>query len=180
MDTSQEKKNKSVSKVEHTKDDIEKQTDDPPNPDKYEKITRLSRPNTVHGSPLDMMPATIREEMRHKMTKKCNKCSCVKPPRSHHCSTCGRCILKMDHHCPWMNNCIGLRNQKAFILFNFYTFVVTAWTVARVGYVSFMCMGEKTCDRFELIPGLHFITAVIMIFCVLFALFTIIMFFDQL
>jgi hypothetical protein len=35
----------------------------------------------------------------------CPKCNCIKPPRAHHCSTCGRCIVKMDHHCPWVNNC---------------------------------------------------------------------------
>ena len=29
----------------------------------------------------------------------CEVCSRVKPPRAHHCSKCGKCILKMDHHC---------------------------------------------------------------------------------
>ncbi len=33
----------------------------------------------------------------------CRRCQCVKPPRAHHCSTCDRCIMKMDHHCPYVH-----------------------------------------------------------------------------
>ncbi|CDU24751.1 uncharacterized protein SPSC_04584 [Sporisorium scitamineum] len=52
----------------------------------------------------------------------CNKCDAPKPDRTHHCSTCKRCVLRMDHHCPWLaNRCVGLRNHKAFFLFISYT-----------------------------------------------------------
>ena len=42
----------------------------------------------------------------------CEKCLCIKPDRSHHCSVCEDCTLKMDHHCPWVNNCVGFQNYK--------------------------------------------------------------------
>ncbi|KAJ7367393.1 DHHC palmitoyltransferase-domain-containing protein, partial [Mycena albidolilacea] len=48
----------------------------------------------------------------------CRKCWGPKPERAHHCSICGRCVLKMDHHCPWLGaKCIGHRTYPAFLHF---------------------------------------------------------------
>nr|XP_018917302.1 PREDICTED: probable palmitoyltransferase ZDHHC16 [Bemisia tabaci] len=51
----------------------------------------------------------------------CKKCIAPKPPRTHHCSVCNRCILKMDHHCPWLNNCVGHHNHRYF--FSYMIFI---------------------------------------------------------
>ncbi|KAJ5611027.1 hypothetical protein N7510_007746 [Penicillium lagena] len=64
----------------------------------------------------------------------CKKCQCPKPDRAHHCSTCKRCVLKMDHHCPWLATCVGLYNYKAFLLFLIYTSVF-CWVCCAVACV---------------------------------------------
>lgn len=38
----------------------------------------------------------------------------------------------MDHHCPWINNCVGERNQKYFIQFLVYVGVLSAYAVILV------------------------------------------------
>ncbi|KAF0852247.1 mitochondrial DHHC-type Zn finger (zf_DHHC) domain-containing protein (palmitoyltransferase) [Andalucia godoyi] len=45
----------------------------------------------------------------------CQKCDQFRPPHAHHCSLCGKCILRYDHHCPWIGQCIGWKNRKWFL-----------------------------------------------------------------
>eukprot|EP00929_Paragymnodinium_shiwhaense_P078606 TRINITY_DN40767_c0_g1_i3.p1 TRINITY_DN40767_c0_g1~~TRINITY_DN40767_c0_g1_i3.p1 ORF type:complete len:677 (-),score=123.05 TRINITY_DN40767_c0_g1_i3:123-2051(-) len=47
----------------------------------------------------------------------CVVCRARRRMRSHHCKECGRCVDRMDHHCPWIDNCVGLGNQRAFFCF---------------------------------------------------------------
>ena len=57
--------------------------------------------------------------------KICKYCKEIKPLRTHHCSLCDICVIKMDHHCPWINNCVGQNNQRYFLLFLFHSFCYT-------------------------------------------------------
>nr|GMD37057.1 probable protein S-acyltransferase 15 [Ipomoea batatas] len=59
---------------------------------------------------------------------KCDKCLGHKPPRAHHCRVCKRCILRMDHHCLWINNCVGHKNYKSFVLLVFYATVASTYS----------------------------------------------------
>lgn len=56
-----------------------------------------------------------------------------KPERTHHCSICKTCIVKFDHHCPWLNQAVGLHNERYFVMFLVWM-VVACGTVAVTGW----------------------------------------------
>ncbi|QRV91259.1 DHHC palmitoyltransferase [Ceratobasidium sp. AG-Ba] len=86
----------------------------------------------------------------HELTApRCSKCQSLKPERTHHCRICKSCILKYDHHCPvaqiqisslllrlrmiGINQCVGLRNERHFVLFMAY-FVLSTFCFVFLGY----------------------------------------------
>lgn len=75
---------------------------------------------------------TVKHDGRFRV---CQTCKYWKPDRTHHCSTCDKCVLKMDHHCPWFADCIGFNNQKYFIQFLIYTMIYSL-TVTTVTFLQ--------------------------------------------
>ncbi|XP_036963963.1 palmitoyltransferase ZDHHC7-like [Acanthopagrus latus] len=112
---------------------------------------------------------------------KCPKCCSIKPERAHHCSICKRCIRKMDHHCPWVNNCVGEKNQRFFVLFTMYIAVISGHALALCGYQFITCVRVQWSECSDFSPP---VTMMLMIFlcmeALLFLTFTAVMFSTQL
>ncbi|KAG9314955.1 zf-DHHC-domain-containing protein [Chiua virens] len=92
--------------------------------------TTKKQPSGAHGvrwsSPeLDMVSAS---------TSRCKRCQVVRPERAHHCRICNKCVLKYDHHCPvGINQCVGLHNERHFVLFMTYLVIGSLFFVL-LGY----------------------------------------------
>uniref|UniRef100_A0A914XRY4 Palmitoyltransferase n=1 Tax=Panagrolaimus superbus TaxID=310955 RepID=A0A914XRY4_9BILA len=54
-------------------------------------------------------------------TKYCSACNMITPRRCHHCPLCKICVLRKDHHCFLTGGCVGLANQRYFIVFLFWS-----------------------------------------------------------
>lgn len=66
----------------------------------------------------------------------CVVCRAQKTMRSIHCKDCGRCVDRHDHHCPWIDNCVGMGNQRPFFCFVVVLFAtVVGYTYAVAIYL---------------------------------------------
>lgn len=109
---------------------------------------------TIRTSPaVEKMPLRDRNPYNLPL-KECPSCNYMKPPRVSHCSTCGKCIYKLDHHCIWTQTCIGFTNQRPFYLFCFYMSVgVVQFWYSTARMASLLLDGCSFFGAFE--PGVY-------------------------
>ncbi|KAL7568476.1 hypothetical protein ACA910_012186 [Epithemia clementina (nom. ined.)] len=91
---------------------------------------------------------------------RCHKCNDnYKPPRAHHDSVTGRCVVKFDHFCPWVGNAIGAMNHKFFCLFLFYTAITCLLSLVmlllRTVHCGYMIPAPEGYEREEYKKGGH-------------------------
>jgi hypothetical protein len=59
----------------------------------------------------------------------CVPCNRPKLPQSYHCKACNQCAIRFDHHCPFLAKCVGMKNQRHFILFLAFFFFGTIYAL---------------------------------------------------
>ncbi|XP_067428659.1 palmitoyltransferase ZDHHC12-A isoform X2 [Thunnus thynnus] len=61
--------------------------------------------------------------------RRCGYCLLQQPMRAKHCQTCKHCVRRFDHHCPWIENCVGERNHRWFIVYLLVQLLALLWAL---------------------------------------------------
>mmetsp|Transcript_25642 Transcript_25642/g.37889 ORF Transcript_25642/g.37889 Transcript_25642/m.37889 type:complete len:411 (+) Transcript_25642:211-1443(+) len=116
--------------------------------------------------------------------QRCPQCdNQYKPPRAHHDSTTGRCIVKLYHFCPWVNASVGALNHKFFCLFCFYTalscMVGMAMIALRLVQCGVRASGNGNLECCESVHSSPWTMFCLTLVGIVFLIFTVYMMYDQ-
>ncbi|XP_030579417.1 palmitoyltransferase ZDHHC12-A isoform X1 [Archocentrus centrarchus] len=87
--------------------------------------------DSVKGAqgPNEEMEAMIPQSSTPRL-RRCGYCLLQQQPmRAKHCQTCKRCVRRFDHHCPWIENCVGERNHRWFIIYLLVQLLTLLWAL---------------------------------------------------
>ena len=94
-----------------------------------EPMPQVVREKLKKGQPLtDLRNVYHHQSRRSHGSSYCVRCLVWRPPKSHHCATCQRCVRHFDHHCALLGRCIaGTRGSGNIFFFR---------TLKLLGYAS--------------------------------------------
>lgn len=72
----------------------------------------------------------------------CFECKVIKPPRSHHCQVCNKCVDRWEAHSFWTNNCVGRQNSGYYFAWVFYVWL----NVFLLGWIAMDTIGIPECQ----------------------------------
>ncbi|KAM9744667.1 palmitoyltransferase ZDHHC12-B-like [Menidia menidia] len=84
--------------------------------------------DTAGPSPDDETVAMIPQSSTLRQ-RRCGYCHLQQPMRAKHCQTCKRCVRRFDHHCPWIENCVGERNHRWFMVYLLVQMLALLWAL---------------------------------------------------
>ncbi|XP_077334809.1 palmitoyltransferase ZDHHC12 isoform X2 [Lithobates pipiens] len=92
-----------------------------------------------------------------------------RPMRARHCKSCNRCVRRYDHHCPWIENCVGEKNHRVFMLYLVVQLVVLLWAfrLAWSGFHSEATWSEWLRINIFLLLAFILISIVTVVVCLL-------------
>eukprot|EP00353_Schmidingerella_taraikaensis_P009621 CAMPEP_0185587116 /NCGR_PEP_ID=MMETSP0434-20130131/47555_1 /TAXON_ID=626734 ORGANISM="Favella taraikaensis, Strain Fe Narragansett Bay" /NCGR_SAMPLE_ID=MMETSP0434 /ASSEMBLY_ACC=CAM_ASM_000379 /LENGTH=167 /DNA_ID=CAMNT_0028208755 /DNA_START=957 /DNA_END=1460 /DNA_ORIENTATION=- len=88
---------------------------------------------------LGLMERLIDEE--YHLDYICINCENLSPENMMHCNYCNKCVQGYDHHCTFVNNCLGYKNHKYFLLFLLF---FTLYMIAMIYHSMFAIIEIST------------------------------------
>lgn len=103
------------------------------------------REDKTNNPDTNLMLATVKKQ--DYFLKICKTCKIAKDLRVFHCKECGLCILRHDHHCPWLSTCIGINNNRKFIMLLVINLIVCAYNPIVLLLFIFLRFEEEDKDK---------------------------------
>jgi palmitoyltransferase len=85
--------------------------------------------------------------------KVCKICRTHVLQHSRHCGKCNRCVNGFDHHCKWLNNCIGQRNYRTFVVLIGTLELLALWQTAVVLYCLVQVASDGSQEQQRLVKA---------------------------
>ncbi|KAL0892566.1 hypothetical protein ABMA27_015664 [Loxostege sticticalis] len=85
----------------------------------------------------------------------CEICKAYRPPKSWHCDKCKVCILRRNHHCDFIARCVGMYNQRYYLLYQTYLIISLVYSTYSILHVVASTCKTKTELFFTLVQYLN-------------------------